>query len=352
MINRKLAEDIKSLMPNPGNSTKPGEPVSMWREMDRLRGFPEETAVIIFRTTGCAWYKFSSCSMCGYFNDVASNITAEDLMRQADKFISGMGESRVVKVFTSGSFLDPLEVPMEARNYFLDALDGKIDKLLVESRTEYLTRNNLSALQGRDYGVRIAIGLESANDNVVRNSINKGSTFEKFRSASLAVKGSGYEVRTYLLFKPPFLSEWESIQDILNSISAVKGLTDDVSINPMNVQKNTLVEKLWKRGEYSPPMMTSLAYLLLESRKYGIPVVSYPTGGNKLRGVHNDSKDNELLKLIYKCSLNQNFEELEGYYNSLDLKEFWEYVRLEHMEFSHPDIKRLIKRISSSSFVI
>lgn len=352
MINRNLAREIKALMPAPGVSEHPDEPVSMWREMDRLRGFPEETAVVIFRTTGCAWYRFSSCSMCGYFNDIAKNVTAEDLMKQSDRFVSGLGKSKAVKVFTSGSFLDPLEVPVEAREYFLNSLTGKIDKLLIESRTEYLTDQNLSNLGNHSYGIRIAIGLESADDRVVKNSINKGSTFEKYKTAAKKAKEFGYELRTYLLFKPPFLSELDSIRDILNSIEMIRGITDDVSVNPMNIQKNTLVERLWKRGEYALPMMTSLAYILLEARKYGVPVVSYPTGGNKLRGVHDDRKDDAMLKLIYQCSLTQDFQLLEEYFMSLDLGAYWEFLKLEHAQFSHFDLKRMVGRIGSSSFVI
>ena len=50
--------------------------------------------------------------------------------------------------------------------------------------------------------------------------------------------------KAYLLLKPPFLSEKESIEDIINSINTIHNIVDIISINPCNIQKNTFVEKL------------------------------------------------------------------------------------------------------------
>ena len=54
------------------------------------------------------------------------------------------------------------------------------------------------------------------------------------------------ELRTYLLLKPPFVSEKDAVNDAIESVRKVSKLSNDVSVNPMNIQKNTLVEKLWK----------------------------------------------------------------------------------------------------------
>lgn len=308
--------------------------------------------VVIFKTTGCSWYRFSSCSMCGYFNDVSDEIKTENLKHQIDALFEAIDDTRVLKVFTSGSFLDPVEFPIEARDYFFQRISGKIEKLLVESRTEYITERNISNL--KDYGIpiRIAIGLESADDDVMRNSINKGSTFAKYVTAAEATRRMGYELRTYLLFKPPFLSEEDSVRDALESIRRSAKYSADVSVNPMNIQKNTMVEHLWKKGLYRLPRLWSLARILLESRNYGVQVVSYPTGGNRERGIHNDKPDPELLQLIYDSSLNQNFEDLEAYYNAADKSAYLEFVDAEKVNLSQPDYDRLVSRTSSSSVLV
>ncbi len=352
MINREFASSIKKLMPSTQRKTDPDRPVSIWKEKDRLRGYPETTMVAIFKTTGCSWYRFSSCSMCGYFNDVSSEIRTENLRKQVDIVADSLEDVKTLKIFTSGSFLDPQEFPIEARNYFFEKITGKVEKLLVESRTEYITESNISYLKDYKIPMRIAIGLESANDNIMRNSINKGSTFAKYVKAAEAVKSMGYELRTYLLFKPLFLSEEDSIADMIDSVRKSAPYSTDVSVNPMNIQKNTMVEHMWKKGLYRLPRLWSLARILLESKDFGTQVVSYPTGGNKERGIHNDSPDPTLLQFIYDASLNQDFSELEEYYNSVDKTDYFASLSAEKINLSQPDFDRLLSRTSGSSVLI
>lgn len=352
MINRELSENIRRLMPGKASTANPDIPVSIWREKDRIRGFPEPTMVVIFRTTGCSWYNFTSCSMCGYFNDVAANVGLENLKRQVDRMVDAIGDVKVLKVFTSGSFLDPIEFHPEARDYFFRRIDGKIEKVLVESRTEYIRRDILDPL--RDYGIpiRVAIGLESANDEIIRNSINKGSSFAKFVMAADEIRRSGFELRTYLLFKPPFISEKAAIADMIYSIKKSQPYSTDISVNPMNIQKNTLVENLWKKGLYRLPKLWSLASILLQTTESGANVVSYPTGGNKERGIHNDESDPQLLQLIYESSLTQDFAKLEKYYEEHDRTDYLEFLDAEDINIFQPDYDRLLNRITDSSAVL
>lgn len=349
MIDRELAEFTRKLMKVGSKPGDPDTPVSMWREMDRLRGKPEETAVVIFRTRGCSWYNFSSCTMCGYFNDVSTEVKEENIMKQIDKVSGSIGDTKILKIFTSGSFLDPLEVPLKVREYFFDTLSGRVEKFLIESRTEYLTQKNLSAGMDKSLNIRIAIGLESSDDYVIRNSINKGSSFVKFTDASRASRELGYEVRTYLLFKPLFLSEIKSIVDMKKSIRDAAPYSDDISVNPMNIQKNTLVEYLWKKALYRPPRLWSIADILVDSLKNGFNVVSYPTGGNRQRGAHNESGDAKLLNLIFEASLNQEYEKLQEYMELSDLSLYRRQLEIEDSQAFQTDYSTLVKRLSSLS---
>lgn len=349
---RALAAFVKSLMPESPRKSDPGRPVSVWKEMDRIRGFPENSVVAILRTKGCSWYNHTSCTMCGYFNDVNPDTTEEDLYRQIDFVAESVSGIDVLKIFTSGSFLDPVEISPKVRSYFIDSIKGKIDTLLVESRTEYITQENMSDLASSGLKVRIAIGLETSNDDIIRRSINKGSTFSKFVKSAQAAKNLGFSIRTYLLMKPPFVTEKDAITDMIQSVKDVEPYADDVSINPTNVQRNTLVEYLWKRGMYRPPRLWSLAKVLLETRKPGRTVLSYPTGGNQMRGVHNSERDRKLLDLIVKSSLNQDFSELEEYYNSADLSAYEMEVDLESSLVSYMDIDTLVSRFRSDTIVV
>jgi hypothetical protein len=349
MINRDLAIQIKSLMPSRVRDSDQRTPVSMWNELDRLRGTPENTAVVIFRTRGCAWYDFTSCSMCGYFNDVNTNVTKEDLKAQVDKLMEFLTDQKVLKVFTSGSFLDTREIPDDVFSYFMDKVSTKIDKLLIESRTEFVTDLTMSKLRDTGIDTRIAIGVESTNDKIIRESINKGTTFKKFLDAASIVNRYDLELRSYLLLKPLFLNEEASVKDAIKSVYDCASVSDDVSVNPMNIQKNTLVEKMWKKGLYRPPWLWSVARVLLETEDAEADVLSYPTGANMERGAHNNTKDPELLKLIFESSLTQNFQKLREYYENSELTEYRTYMDMESALPLSYDIDAFIRKISGGS---
>jgi hypothetical protein len=350
--NRAFASFIKDLMPSELRSGNHDMPVSVWKELDRIEGQKEDTVVAIFRTRGCSWYNYSSCSMCGYFNDIDLSITRENLYKQIDHVAQSLNGIKVLKIFTSGSFLDPMEIPIDVREYFMHTIGPKIDTLLVESRTEYIREDNIQDLGKYVPAVRIAIGLESSNDRVITDSINKGSTFAKYKASATIARKLGYTVRTYLLFKPPFMTEKAAIDDMIQSISDIDDFTDDISVNPMNIQRNTFVEYLWKRHLYRPPRLWSLARILLDTRKPGRTVISYPTGGNKERGVHNAKPDRELLDLIVSSSLSQDFSQLESYYKSSDLMSYEQEIELEARLVSDMDIETLSRRSVGYSITI
>ena len=49
----------------------------------------------------------------------------------------------MVKIYTSGSFLDPDEMPLEARDEILKRLEALgIARLVIESRPEYVTASD------------------------------------------------------------------------------------------------------------------------------------------------------------------------------------------------------------------
>ncbi len=352
MIDRDLALKVKSLMPSRERDTDASRPVSMWNEMDRLRGKSEDTAVAIFRTRGCSWYDFSSCSMCGYFNDVNTKVTVDDLKKQIDRAYDFMERTKILKVFTSGSFLDRREMPLEAFHYFMKKMSEKVEYLLVESRTEYVTEETMKSIN--DYGIdtRIAIGVESSNDDVIRKSVNKGSTFAKFKKAAEIVNSNDLDLRSYLLLKPPFMPEEEAVQDAIKSVIDCAPYSKDVSVNPMNIQKNTLVEKLWKQGLYRPPWLYSVVRVLLETRDAGTEVLSYPTGGDRDRGSHNDQRDGELVKLIFKSSLEQQFDELEKYYEAQDRRVYMEHLALESGLPVQYNVDSFLKKLSKGAVQI
>jgi radical SAM enzyme (TIGR01210 family) len=282
------------------------EYVSCWTESDVLEKEVVDSLVVILRTSGCSWASKKGCTMCGYFNDCHPDAGGEEIEVQMEKALKKVNGQSILKIFTSGSFLDDREVPRKTREKILSMASGKFKQVIVETRPEYVNEDSVEDCLSKVDELQVAIGLESANDMVLRHSINKGFVFDDFLKAAALIKEVGATLKTYLLVKPPFLTENEAIRDAVMSANLIKNITDVISLNPVNVQRGTLVERLWRRGEYRPPWLWSVMSVLEECGDLGPRVTSFPTGGGRKRGAHNCFEcDTDVLKEIEEFSLGQ-----------------------------------------------
>ncbi len=298
----------------------PSKPVRCWSEKDVLDGKMVDAYVIIFRTRGCSWALESGCTMCGYFNDsLWDKISDKDLLKQFDKTMENYSGEKFVKIFTSGSFLDDNEIKPVIRNKILREIAEKADKVSVESRPEYITDERLSAIKEifRSKSFEIGCGLETANNFVREHAINKGFTFNEYKNAAQILKKFNFKLKTYVLIKPLFLTEEESVNDSISTVDKIKTYTDTISFNPTNVQRNTVVEYLWKRKQYRPAWLWSVVEILKTSKKLAgnIRIQCDIAGGGSIRGAHNcDKCDRKFLDAIADFSLLQDtkvFEDLD-----------------------------------------
>src|SRR3989442_3461172 len=106
--------------------------------------------------------------------------------------------------------------------------------------------------------LEIALGLESANERVLRHAVNKVWGLKEHAHAAQLAHGAGATVKTYLLIKPPFLTEREAIEDAVRSGHEAGSYSDTGSFNPVNVQSRTIVDRLYPRDEDLPPSFSSV----------------------------------------------------------------------------------------------
>ncbi|MDO8842547.1 archaeosine biosynthesis radical SAM protein RaSEA, partial [Methanocalculus sp.] len=245
----------------------------------------------------------------------------------------------VVKIFTSGSFFDSGEVPVEVRDRLGSLIRGKI--VIAESRAEYITSPVISSfLDLIDTGdhqmpLYVAMGLETTNDQIREKCIDKGSTFADFIQAANTADKAGVGVKTYLMMKPLFLTESEAIADMKISISEAAPYSDLISMNLCTVQKRTDLEYYWKRGAYRPPYLWSALDVLLSTNE---KVSCDPVGGGYARGPHNCGNcDREIKNAINEYSLSYDRDLIQAAYKTeCECKEEWQYVLLHEMPWCMP----------------
>lgn len=296
-------------------------PIAVWTDKERYKGI-KDCLTIILRTKGCHWNK---CLMCGYSQDADKRVTAENLQNQFGYALNKFEEDfDMVKIFTSGSFFDEREIPQDIREYIYQKVaDNGVEKLSVESRPEFITRDKLIDNEaGVGVVPEVGIGLETSNDFIRENCINKGFTFEDFKKAALLLRDANALVKVYLLLKPPFLSEREAIEDTIKSALDVKGYADVVSINPTHIPSKTYIKVLWSKGMYRPPWLWSMVEVISRVREEGMEVIGDPVAGGKERGPHNCGKcDSQAARAIRDFSLSQETEEFENL--SCDCVHLW-----------------------------
>ncbi|MCJ7572264.1 MAG: archaeosine biosynthesis radical SAM protein RaSEA [Candidatus Thermoplasmatota archaeon] len=312
-MNKELANFIRELKKDfKPKKTDITTPVSCWFEKDLLNDKVVDAFVIIFKTRGCSWALESGCSMCGYFNDsLWSDVSDKELLQQFESALKRYKGEKFVKIFTSGSFLDDNEINPIVREKILKKLYETAEKVSVESRPEYITNKSLEKIK-KIVGLKIfeiGIGLETADDDIRENNINKGFTFNDYKKATDIMKKNNIKIKTYVLVKPPFLSEKHAINDAIRTIEKIKNITDIVSLNPVNAQNNTLVNYLWKREQYRSPWLFSIVQILVEGKKIldDKRIKCDIVGGGSIRGAHNCGEcDKNYLQAISDFSLKQD----------------------------------------------
>jgi len=324
------------------NVYDPREYIATWTEKDLLHGKVVDAWVIIFRTRGCYWAQASGCSMCGYVNDVAKEVSPADLEHQLQAVLKKHQGQPMAKVYTSGNFFDDHEVVPEVRERILTELGDRCDKVVVETLSHLLRREPLEHAMRFVDALEVAFGLESTNPKVLRHSVNKVWGLEEHARAARLCHDVGASVKTYLLVKPPFVTEHEAIEDAVASGHDADPHSDTISFNPVNVQSRTLVDRLFRRGEYRPPWLWSVVEVLERTRDLKAHVKSHPTAGGMARGAHNcGTCDREVIDAIeeFSLGLRSSFDDV-----ACECKDLWTaYREIQPFMFTSADPLALIE---------
>ncbi|MEM0128237.1 MAG: TIGR01210 family radical SAM protein, partial [Thermoplasmatales archaeon] len=164
-IDLDLAREVVEIRNSTRRSTK-RDYVATYTEREYLNGKTRTERVLILRTRGCSWSYHSGCSMCGYWGDTNPDIGKEDLISQISAFLSEFPQGEVLKVFTSGSFFDPVEVHPEVQKKMMEDILKGYDYLVVETRPEFVKK--ASEWIGKYSGkLQVAIGLESTDNSIL-----------------------------------------------------------------------------------------------------------------------------------------------------------------------------------------
>ncbi len=321
----------------------PHEPTRVWLDEDNTPGGVKRSLTIILNTGGCRWARAGGCTMCGYVAESVEggSVPHDAMMDQIQACLDHEAEEAdepapLVKIYTSGSFLDEREVAAETRDAVAETFADR-ERVVLESLPDFVDADKLRDFTDRGLDADVAVGLETATDRVRHDCVNKYFDFADFEAACAEAGDAGAGVKAYLLMKPPFLTEGEAVDDMVSSVERCAAVDNchTVSMNPCNVQRYTMVDELHFRGGYRPPWLWSVAAVLERTADADAIVVSDPVGHGSDRGPHNCGDcDDRVQKAIKDFDLRQDpsvFEQV-----SCDCERTWELVVSEEPSFGAP----------------
>lgn len=234
--------------------------------------------MVVLRATGCEHYISNyGCSMCAHFNGTPEKpVKVENYINQWESIINGtaiedevkrktfnINDFPVICLYNLGSLLNPNEVPQSAvREIFksINTLQG-IKKIIIESRAEYVTEENLDNIKEVYSGVvEIGIGLESKS-LIVRELCHhkRVPSLDIYLNSVKVCREKGFRSLAYINLKPPFLTEKEAIDDAIDTaVYAFENGFDAISIEPTSLQPYSLTDYLYSMGLYRVPWLWSV----------------------------------------------------------------------------------------------
>lgn len=233
----------------------------------------------------CAWFKSSGgCTMCG-FNHKASAKTRFTIKgRPWPNWLSTLyirllntnmpNRPSVIAIFHGGSFFNNEEIPLQLQENIARFASNKqqVKRLIVESRCEYITEENLSRICSllMNKKLEIGIGLESVSDSVRNGILNKGLNLLQYRKTIQTIHNKNAFIMTYIFFKPQGLTENQAIKDAISSIKYAFDVgSDSVSLSCALVQKDTDLYEQWLLKKYRPPWLWSIVEVLKKCNSIG-----------------------------------------------------------------------------------
>ena len=243
-----------------------------------LEGRTLRRLTVLIPSGGCST---PTCTMCPLPN-LAYRASHDDLAQFVAEALERAGDVEMLSIYNDGSYFSPREIPVDTRRsleslvresdvewFNVESLPSLIDEGLL---TETSTNTNAKLL--------LNIGVQSG-DSVIRDRC-VGSPFRDvdLDRAFEAAEASGARLRTYLLFKPPFLNEFEAMEDLRGSLDRVAHPSVAiVSVNPCKVAAGTVLQEIYAAGLYRPPHLFSISRVLATGGAGRNVQVEWPTKG-------------------------------------------------------------------------
>ena len=245
------------------NRVDPGHPYACMVEQECAADQSLQSVVTIFLTSNeCVFH----CTMCDLWKNtlprdkVVSSIPQQIRWALKQKQIDPRAPEQqgvtAIKLYNSGNFFDPHSVPPSDWPEIADLVKG-FTTVIVENHPT-LCGDACFDFQNMLSGqLEIALGLESIHPRILP-WLNKHMTLEDFQTATSKLVARGIRIRTFILLRPPFLTEDEGMDWAIRAMEfAFDCGVECCSLVPTR-SGNGVMDQLERDGLFTPPQLKSM----------------------------------------------------------------------------------------------
>ncbi|MFP6765964.1 MAG: radical SAM protein [Planctomycetaceae bacterium] len=200
------------------------------------------------------------CLMCDLWqNTTEGTVPAGAIPAQIDFALSQLPAARHIKLYNSANFFDPLSIPVADYEAIARRVQG-FESCIVENHPKLCGDRVLrfrDQLLESHVQLEVALGLESVHPDVLPR-LNKQMTLDDFDRAVEFLVTEGIQVRSFVLLRPPFLSDQEGVEWAVRSVQhAFESGVSVCSVVPTRAE-NGIMQQIQQDGWFAPPSLAAM----------------------------------------------------------------------------------------------
>ena len=210
-------------------------------------------ATLFLTNRECPW----RCLMCDLWkNTLTETVPIGAIPAQIDYALHQLPPARQIKLYSSGSFFDPRAIPIED-HAAIAARVATFERVIVECHPSLIGQTCSQFKSKLSNKLEVAMGLETVHPEILAK-LNKRMTTDDFAKAADFLHTNNIDLRVFILVKPPFMREEESVEWAARSLDFAFDCGATAATLIPTRAGNGAMETLEATGDFSPPRLATL----------------------------------------------------------------------------------------------
>ncbi len=255
---RRFSEREITRARGPKQAVDPTQPYAFLVEPEcSARRQIEDVATLFLTNRECPFH----CLMCDLWRHTTDQrVPVGAIPRQIDYALARLPHARHIKLYNSGNFFDHQAIPPDDYRSIAQRVRD-FDTVIVENHPRMCGDDVLRFRDLITGQLEVAVGLETVHEELLA-ALNKHMTLHDYEKAVRFLQAHGIRVRTFILLRPPFLSEAEGVEWAERAVRFAFDLGVECCAVIPTRSGNGMLERLATEGDFYTPTMHSMERVL------------------------------------------------------------------------------------------